>query len=177
MDSLVTVNHRRRLPLAFVLFAALLAGCAGKQTAPEAPAPARIELVTIAAADINPDIEGRPSPLLLRVYALRGRDGFSGADFFSLFEKDEQVLAADLAKREEFILQPGQTQRLSREYAPDVTHIAVMAAFRDVERSTWRALVAVPPGIDGALILNAGASAVTLSIESAGKAENEDEDD
>lgn len=164
---------RWRIVCIALLAATALSGCSSKKK-PAEPLPAKLDLATVVAPDVNPDVDGRPSPLLVRVYALRAKDGFSSADFFALFERDEQVLAGDLAKREEFILQPGQTQTLPREYAPDITHIGVMAAYRDVERSTWRGLIALPPGADGVLAISAGANAIALSLEASGKAKKKD---
>ena len=147
-----------------VLAVAGLSGCFGGDK-PSEPMPARLDVATIADAQMNPDLDGRPSPLLIRLYALRAKDSFEAADFFALYDKDEQVLGGDLVRREEFILQPGQTQVLPREYAPDIGFIAVMAAYRDVERSTWRSLIPLPAGATGVLAINAGASAITLSHE------------
>ncbi|WP_420466536.1 type VI secretion system lipoprotein TssJ [Panacagrimonas sp.] len=164
------MNLPRLRAFALIAVAVLVLSACGARK-PDEPQPARLDLAILAGADINPDADGRPSPLLIRLYALRAKDGFAAADFFSLFEKDEQMLAADLAKREEFILQPGQTLTLPREYAPDVTFVGVMAAYRDVERSTWRGLLAVPPGANGVLAVSAGANSIELSLEASGKEE------
>lgn len=154
--------------LAPALVAGLLAGCFGKKPpTPEMPKPAKLDLIVNASADLNPDSTGRPSPLVIRIYALRQMTEFETADFFALFEKDEQVLAAALAKREEIILKPGESITQPREYPPDTQFVAVMAAYRDVERSTWRASGAITPGSTAVVTLNAGAKGVTLNVEDA----------
>lgn len=157
-------SNKGRAWVGVALAAALLAGCFGKKP-PEPPKPAKLDLVTLAGKDLNPDPSGRPSPLVVRLYALRSLTEFEKADFFALYEKDEQLLAADLVKREEFILKPGETLTLPREYPPDVQAVAVMGAFRNVERSTWRATAALPPNASGVLTLKADANAVSLAIE------------
>ncbi|MGQ0697770.1 MAG: type VI secretion system lipoprotein TssJ [Panacagrimonas sp.] len=151
--------------IGIVLCALVLAGCSAKKKPDEAPKPAVLEVELTSTADLNPDTSGRASPLIVRVYALRALGNFETADFFALYEKDEQVLAADLVKREEWGLKPGDTTRVKREFAPDVKFIAVMAAFRDVERATWRASVAVPPGAKGVLLLKADSKSVSLALE------------
>ena len=50
----------------------------------------------------NPDLNGRASPVVVRVYELRSPAAFSGADFLSLFEKESEALAGDLVGREEY---------------------------------------------------------------------------
>lgn len=154
--------------LSLMLGAVLLAGCSGKKP-PEPPKPAKLELAIVAAPDLNPDANGRASPLVVRIYALRSLTEFEKADFFALYEKDEQILAADLAKREELVLKPGQTITQPREYAPDVQFIAVMAAYRNVERSTWRASTRIAPAANGVLSLKAGQSSVSVVVEAAEK--------
>lgn len=154
--------------LAFALCATLLAGCFGKKP-PEAPKPAVLDVATVASANLNPDGEGRASPLVVRIYALRALAEFDKADFFALYEKDEQVLAADLVKRDELILKPGETMTLQREFAPDVKFIAVTGAYRDVERSTWRATLPLPPGAKGTIAIKADAKAVSLALEKPAK--------
>ena len=148
-----------------VVTAVLVSGCAGKK--PKTPQPAKLAMSAVASSDLNPDDSGRPSPLVIRIYALRQLAEFAKADFFALYDKDEQVLAADLVKRDEIIVQPGQTVTLNREFAPDVKYVAVLAAFRDVARAQWRASTEVPPGADGVLIIKAEAASVSVAVEDA----------
>lgn len=151
-----------------VLCLFLLSGCFGKKP-PAPPQAADLDMATVASADLNPDSTGRASPLVLRIYALRSLAEFDKADFFALYEKDEQILAADLVKRDELVLKPGQTTTLKREFAPDVQFIAVVGAYRDVERSTWRATLPLPPGSKGTLAIKADAKAVSLTLEKPAK--------
>lgn len=151
-----------------VLGAVLMAGCFGKKP-PAPPKPAVLDVATVASSNLNPDSDGRASPLVVRIYALRALAEFERSDFFSLYEKDEQILAADLVKRDEMILKPGETITLKREFAPDVQFIAIVGAYRDVERSTWRATLALPPGATGTLAIKADAKGVSLALEKPAK--------
>ncbi|MES2356136.1 MAG: type VI secretion system lipoprotein TssJ [Pseudomonadota bacterium] len=115
-----------------------LTGCA------TAPKPIAVKASLEAQKSINPDLRGRPSPVVVRVYALKSLAAFNGADFFSLFDKDKEVLGADLIDREELQLLPGQQRALEKVFPPETRHIAVIAAFRDLERSQWRATADIP---------------------------------
>lgn len=149
--------------VAALLIAVFLAtGCASK---PKTPQPAKLAMSAVASTDLNPDDTGRPSPLVIRIYALRQLAEFGKADFFALFDRDEQVLAADLVKKDEIIVQPGQTVTLNREFAPDVKFVAVLAAFRNVARAKWRSSTEIPAGADGVLIIKAGANDVSVAVE------------
>ncbi len=71
---------------------ALLAACAG---GPPKPAVAKAQLVV--ASDVNPDAEGRASPVVVRVYQLKEEGAFNSADFFALFDKEQETLGAEPA--------------------------------------------------------------------------------
>ena len=122
------------------------AGVAGCGTAPPAPpAPTAIRANIVATADVNPDARGRPSPVVVKVFELKSLAAFETADFFSLFEKGQETLGADLLARDELTLIPGEQKALARELKPEARYVGVVAGFRDLERSTWRATFPVPP--------------------------------
>src|SRR5690606_22086490 len=73
------------------LLAAVLWGCAGG-----APTPAVVELEVQPAADLNPDPNGRPSPVVMRLYHLASSTAFGSADFLQLYENESASLGPDL---------------------------------------------------------------------------------
>ena len=103
-----------------------------------------VTLTVAASVDVNPDSRNRASPILVRVYALKSTGPFDNADFFSLFEKDQATLGAELVQREELLLKPGDSRLLKMTLAADVKAIAVMGAYRDLERARWRAGISPP---------------------------------
>lgn len=152
--------RQRPGPLNWILFvacAALLWGCAS------GPKPTSVDIQLTGDATVNPDSRNRPSPVMVRIYELKTPATFESADFFSLFDKDRETLAADMNTRDEFVLQPGQTLSLKREAKPDTRFIAVLAAYRDLERSRWRAVTALSPGKSQVVKITAGARAVEVS--------------
>ena len=157
------VSRLSGLILSLVMALALTTGCASKK--PKEPQPAKLALSAVASGDLNPDDTGRPSPLVLRIYALRALAEFGKADFFALYDKDEQVLAADLVQKDEIIVQPGQTVTLNREFAPDVKFVAVLGAFRDVARAQWRASTEIAPGAQGVLIVKVDSNSISVAVE------------
>lgn len=129
-----------------------------------APKPTRVEASILAASDLNPSVNGRPSPVLLRVYELRSQTAFNQADFMTLYQSDQGALAADLVAREEMMLQPGEQRTLNRQLAADTRFIGVIAAYRDLERAIWRAVVQVTPGQQQKLTLRADRLAVSAAV-------------
>ena len=47
--------------------------------------------------------------------------------------------------REELQLQPKENRKIERKLPAESRYIGVVASFRDLERATWRAAVAIPP--------------------------------
>jgi len=135
---------RRKLAVLAPL-AVLVAACGSKPPPPPPPPPPPAEMSgRVQASDnVNPSVSKRPSPVLIRVYELRTATAFNAADFISLFQKDQAELAADLVARDEFMMSPGETRPLTKVLNNDTRFIAVFAAFRDLERATWRAVVPV----------------------------------
>lgn len=129
---------------AAVLMALLLAACG---TPPPKPVVTTLQMSVVTAADTNPDARKRPSPVVVRIYALKSSAAFDSADFFSLFDKDTATLGADLVQKEEFLMTPGQQKTVPfAKLEPEVKVIAVMAAFRDLERARWRAVQVLDVG-------------------------------
>ncbi|MCW7540741.1 type VI secretion system lipoprotein TssJ [Aquabacterium sp. A7-Y] len=138
--------------------AALLWGCSST------PKPTQVEIQLVGTADVNPDTRNRPSPVMVRVYELKTPAAFESADFFSLFDKDRETLAADLNTRDEFVLQPGQNLSLKRIAKPDTRFVAVLVAYRDLENARWRAVGGLNLGKKQVVRITAGPRAVDLSV-------------
>src|SRR5262249_28424185 len=99
---------RRR---AFAVFVgaglSLVTACSGSSS------PGIVELTITAADDINPDAAGRASPVVLRIYQLAAGTQFQAADFFQLFEKEAPTLGPDLVAREEVIVAPSDSRKVT----------------------------------------------------------------
>jgi type VI secretion system protein VasD len=110
-------------------------------------------------------VTGRASPVVVRVYELKSLALFNTADFFSLFEKERETLGTELVGREEYDLRPAETRPYQRQLQPDTRFIGVVAAFRDLEKSSWRASVAVPQKSSATLTIGIDAKAVTVVLK------------
>jgi type VI secretion system protein VasD len=162
-----STNHARsmawRSALASLLGAALLgAGCGG---APKPPPPTIVNGAIQASPQLNPSVNQRPSPLLVRVYELKSPAAFGSADFMALYQSDQATLAADLVARDEFMLQPGENRPYKKTLGADTKFIGVIGAYRNLEKSTWRAVVAVIPNKPQTLTIRAGDLAVSAEVK------------
>ena len=149
-----------------LLALAFAAGCSSPPPPPK-PVVTPIAMTLAAGADANPDARGRASPLTVRVYALKTSGAFEAADFFSLFEKDQATLGAEMAQREELLLRPGDSKKIEMTLAADIKAIGVMAAYRDLDRARWREVRAIEPGKPLLVGVNFGARQIQIRIEPA----------
>jgi type VI secretion system protein VasD len=128
-------------------------GCA-KAPPPEPPAAMTIAAagdakvkaaMTLSASDdTNPDSNGRPSPVVVRVYQLKTDAAFTAAEFFSLFDDEQKVLGAELISRDEFLLAPAERKTIDVALSGQTRYVGAIAAFRDIRNSQWRVLVPTP---------------------------------
>ena len=97
-----------------------------------------------AAESVNPDAQGRPSPIVVKVYHLKAKDKFELGDFFPLFDSPEATLGADLLGQDDFMMAPGETKPYDGEVNPDTRFIGVIAAYRDINQARWKTVVDMP---------------------------------
>ncbi len=109
------------------------------------PDPPKVVIRIKTEADVNPDMMGRPSPIVIRVYDLRSDDIFNNADFFPLYEDDAGILGDDMTARDELELPPGESVEIEKELDMEAKFIGIMAAYRDLDNATWRGSIETPP--------------------------------
>lgn len=117
-----------------------IAACA---SAPAPPKPVVTKLEIFAASDINPDPQGQPSPVVLRLFQLRTDAEFSGAQYFQLYDKEKETVGAALISRDEFFLQPGSHVLQELPVSPEARFFGVLAGYRD-SAAQWRSVTPVP---------------------------------
>lgn len=121
-----------------------LMGCTSNPPVqPPPPPPTVINLQFESAANLNADSRGNGAPVMLRVYELREQSNFNTADFFALFNNEKATLGGDLLRKQELLLQPGETKTLSLSPDDAAQSVGFFAAFRALDTAKWRALVDV----------------------------------
>lgn len=113
----------------------LLAGCT---TLSPFSTMTKLNLTLRSSDQLNPDLNGRPSPVVVRLYELKHPVAFENADFFSLYERPRESLAPDLVSSEELELRPGETVELRLDIARGGRYVGVLAAYRDLPQTRWR---------------------------------------
>lgn len=135
---------RRPIPparaLAMLAVLALLAGCS---TLSPYSGLTKLDLALSAGERVNPDLNGRPSPVVVRLFELKHPVAFENADFFSLYERPKETLDPDLVTSEELELRPGERVELKLSVGEGSRYVGVLAAYRDLGEASWRYVVPV----------------------------------
>jgi|SRR5690625_1801593 len=117
-----------------VLVLLILAGCAFNR---HIVAPfAKISLV--GSSEMNPDAQGRPSPMSLKIYELSSRSAFDNLDFDTAFYNASTVLSDELLSAAEYVVLPEQQLNHRIRLTKNVRFIAIVAAYRHIDNAKWR---------------------------------------
>jgi len=123
--------------------------------------------VTLRASDqLNPDINGRPSPVVVRLMELSHPAAFQASEFFGLYGHSVSSLGQDLVGTEELELRPGETVNLKLSVGTGSRYVGVLAAYRDLADSQWRYVIALHPR---------GLNSTALSLDDSGIHEIDDQ--
>ncbi|WNW09926.1 type VI secretion system lipoprotein TssJ [Pseudomonas sp. DTU_2021_1001937_2_SI_NGA_ILE_001] len=133
-----------RQPVSGALVLCVLLGLGGCAALSE-PEPTRLDLTLAASERLNPDLHGRPSPVVVRLYELRQPAAFQASAFFDLYERARANLAADLLASEELELRPGETRRL-KLLVEQGRYVGVLAGYRDLGSGRWRQVLSLSRG-------------------------------
>ena len=103
----------------------------------------KLDLSLAGSDQLNPDLNGRPSPIVIRLMELKHPVAFENADFFSLYQRPKEALAPDLVAFEELELRPGETRELKLSVQDGSRYVGVLAAYRDLPEASWRYVIPV----------------------------------
>ena len=135
-----------------VAMVGLLSACA----ADPVPKPEPIGIQITAAADVNPDMQGRPSPVILHIIELTSTEQFSRLDYMGLTQPSGAGLGADLLGKNQMVLQPGESRTLPLDLNPLTTVVGFVAGYRDIDNAAWRQTVPVSYGVTKGINITLG---------------------
>lgn len=95
-------------------------------------------------ADINPDEDGRASPLFVRMYELKTNKMIHKVDFIELYERDKEALGADIVNVHRLKrFAPGESRVENFVLDKGTNYVAFYAEFLDYENSKYKVVVPV----------------------------------
>ncbi|WP_019936115.1 type VI secretion system lipoprotein TssJ [Oceanimonas smirnovii] len=117
-----------------------LAGCSLQ------PSATFLDLSLVASEQQNPDVNGRPSPMIIKLIELNSASAFDNGDFFALYGATADTLGRDMVAMESLAVRPGETVQLFLRLRPDSRYVGVVAAYRELNGNNWRYLLPLRPG-------------------------------
>lgn len=141
----------------------LLTACA-TVVEPE-PEPVMVNVSINATKELNPAVDGRASPLVIRLYQLSQKVRFDNSDFFALYENDQATLANELLSRTEFEIKPGDSKQTQLKLKPNTQFIAILGAFRDLDNSQWKDVTPYSVQEEKPLSISIGSTSVALEVK------------
>lgn len=103
-----------------------------------------LEIIFKADADINPDENNKPSPLFIRMYELKSPKMFNKSDFIGLYERDAELLGADLVASHKLKrLKPGDNRVDNFVLNKDTQYVALYAEFLKYKNAKYKLVIPV----------------------------------
>ena len=162
----MTDRNRTITKLLLIAASFALVSCASKP-----PEDVQIKGSIEAVATVNPDSQGRPSPLQVKIFQLGAKDKFEAADYFALSDASEATLGADMLGVQAMMLTPGESRPYEGEFDPGTRYIGVIAGYREIHQAQWRAIVEMPEKSllkmmkRGGVIIKADSLAISVTVD------------
>ena len=131
-----------------------IAAAADRASSSSAAASFSIEATLVGGPNLNPNLEGHASPVVVRVFELKKTAEFQAANFPALFERPKEALGDGLVAQQEFILRPGEIRHYDRTGEPQPAALGLAAAFRTLDKDAWRVIVPIAPGTHNLLLID-----------------------
>jgi type VI secretion system protein VasD len=95
-------------------------------------------------ADLNPDDNNIPSPLIIRMYELKSPKIFRKANFIDIYEKDEEVLGADLVVKQTLKhIQPGEKREVRFVLSNETEYVGLFAEFLRYKDAKYKVIIPI----------------------------------
>ncbi len=124
-----------------------------------------------SAQYLNPDINGRSSPLVVTLYELKSPSSFNNASYDDLANNSGDVLGADLLDQHNYEIQPNSKRKVTLSMPAETQALGVTAAYRNIDKVTWRKVVPMPKSITNPNMVEKYLSksiSLTIQLESQG---------
>ncbi|WP_136248087.1 type VI secretion system lipoprotein TssJ [Halomonas borealis] len=106
--------------------------------------PSRVDLSMLAAPNINPNVEGKGTPLRFQILQLKDDSMLMSADHFQLQADLEEALGTNYLAHDDFTLLPGQFKFYEPfEVEEDTRYIGIIAFYASPNQAQWKKVVEV----------------------------------
>jgi type VI secretion system protein VasD len=151
------------LPAILMVSLFLLNGCAAQY-------PTILETKVSVSQDVNPNVLGQSSPIVVSLYQLANNITFNATDFMGLYQNAKGSLGEDFISQYQFEVAPGQYYNFSYKLDPKTRYIGIVAAYSQINKSAWRQIIVLNPSDYPAefLLIDLGGNSFTARITKGG---------
>lgn len=93
---------------------------------------------------LNPDLNGRASPVVVTIYQLKKARRFMRASYEQLNTNSSAILGSTLIDKHTVILQPRHRQQLKILIDKNTRYFGFLAAYRELAESKWHQVIKLP---------------------------------
>ena len=129
------MNYKKLVIILLIVFA--LNSCSLFHSEPHA------DVTLHSARYLNPDINGRPSPVVVMLYQLKNDYAFKQADSTALMANSARVLGADLIDKDTIEIRPNSTQDVTEKLDMAAKFLGIVVAYRNVTTESWHKVIAL----------------------------------
>lgn len=124
------------------------------------------ELTFITSKDLNPDQDGRASPIVIKAFSLSDDRQFKREDFLSLYENPAERLGSDLIDSVELKeFSPDETRVENIPLTPQTRFIGLMGEFVQYDRAEALLIIPIEPHKTNNYIIRVERLRLTISDE------------
>lgn len=105
---------------------------------------AKANIYMHSAQYLNPDIDGKPSPIVVSIYALKTPFQFNQATYNQLDNNAAAILNTNLIDRQSIELRPATQRKTIQMITPNTHYLGITAAYRNIDIANWRNVIKVP---------------------------------
>ena len=98
-----------------------------------------VKINVTATPGVNPNIEGRASPVIVKVFALKKDTEFKQSGFFALYGMSSKQHSEDVLAIKTLVLLPGGSQDVIMSLPSGTAFIGAIAAFQNLDDTVWLA--------------------------------------
>ena len=126
--------------------------------------PRRVSLRMHAGENSNAGASNQALAVVVRLYKLKQRDGFSQASYESFLDqqKEKESFGADVLERREITLLPGQRYEIVENVMSDASYIGIVALFRSPDPARWKTIFSAVDAEKSGITVGVHACALTV---------------
>ena len=118
------------------------------------------------SATVNPGENGRPLPVVVRLYQLKSDAAFRAASYDRLYEDDKGTLGSDLVgERFSVTLRPSDQTVHTLEVGADVRFIGIAAFYRQYDNANVQWKTWIPTPVKGSVSVMVDKSSVSFTTK------------